>query len=90
MPAKSILETRIRERLDEANARREKINYELEMRRKNVAYAEADLTRVRGEIFMLKGLLAPDGPGEDGVPGEDGLPGGAPDNVPGGGVASNE
>ena len=73
MPAKSILETRIRERLDEAKARREKINLDLEMRRKNVAYAEDDLTRVRGQIILLESLLAPDstdGAGEDGLPGK--------------------
>ena len=77
MPAKSILETRIREKLEVARGDEREASVWVENSRIDLEAAERKLERVRSDIATLEDLLAPDstdGPG-GGSPGEDGLPG---------------
>ena len=82
MPAKSILETRIRERLDEARSHEAALVRTLDALEVQMKDYKQGLYRAQSEVVMLENLLAPEGgtagcprgepgPGEDGLPGED-------------------
>ena len=60
MPAKSILETRIRERLEVARGDEREASVWVENSRIDLEAAERKLGRVRSDIAMLEDLLAPD------------------------------
>ena len=77
MPAKSIIETRIREKLEVARGNEREASVWVENSTADLEAARRRLSRVRSDIATLEDLLAPES-GEEGstfqppyVPGED-------------------